>query len=203
MLDAVRTAFRQAKMNLAAGSFLLLGTVISLTIAYEPYHMRLHAQIIRLENPQGIDYQGQPCGGQFTPRQCNAVVSAFVDTDSSVNPFHSGAESYGRYGPVEYKVLSVHQDDNDPHINQIISADICGKSIEKAVVKVRATEQDENGGKRINDFTCDALLQTLQGENVWSAVQLCQPEYQPKKMRLYFRYKVSRLEEKQCRQHQH
>ena len=81
--SAVSEIFTVGKMGFLAVVFFIVGALIlredDKAVAYEPFHMRLEAQIIRFENPQGIDYQGEPCGGQFTPRQCNTIVSAFID----------------------------------------------------------------------------------------------------------------------------
>ncbi|OQV21285.1 hypothetical protein BV898_04771 [Hypsibius exemplaris] len=182
--------------------YCLFALVLQLTgnaYAYEDYFMRVEAQIIRLENPQGLTASGRPCGGQFASRQCNTVVQAQIDTD--VSNAVRGAQQYGGKSGSDYnyKVLSTSSDDNDPHIGEVVSGDICGQAIEKAVVRVRITDQGSSGEHRINDFICESSLRSHYVLSVWSPVQLCQPEFQTTKMRLYFRYRVTRLERNQCR----
>ena len=51
----------------------------TLVFCYDDYSVRIEAEVIRLENPQGLTASGQACGGPFASRQCDTIIAAKID----------------------------------------------------------------------------------------------------------------------------
>lgn len=156
---------------------------------------RIEVQIDRLDT-QGKSHTGLPCDPLD---KCDTKIKAIIDTEKPNNDFGGDSVPYDNY-------MVLYDGNNAPDVvplQKTISRDVCGKSVRKVAVRIRAMDKDIINDDKIDNYKCfitgdrnppAADAQTAQ----WSAEIACDGEDRPSS-KAFFKYRWYFIPEITCR----
>ncbi|OQV21268.1 hypothetical protein BV898_04754 [Hypsibius exemplaris] len=155
--------------------------------------IRIELHISRLDT-RGRSQTGLPCD---ITDQCDPRVIAFIDTERPNHDFGGDSVPYANYA-------TLHDANNVdiPLIGKTISRDICGRSVRKVALRVRAIDKDMFNDDTIDNYKCFITGDNPPAENEslanWSEEIACAGE-ERKSSKVYMKYRWYRINEATCR----
>ncbi|OQV21277.1 hypothetical protein BV898_04763 [Hypsibius exemplaris] len=157
---------------------------------------RVEANIVRLQNDDGLEHNGLPCDGPVG--KCDPRISAFVDTERPNHDFGGDSVPYRHYA-----TLLTAEDTNSPVVNRTVTRDVCGHSVRKINIRVRAEDVDTlRNDDKIDNFSCfiygldRPALDEAHAE--WSPELACDG-LDRKNTKIWFKYRWFFIDAKTCR----
>jgi len=156
---------------------------------------RIEMHVMRLDT-QGKSHTGLSCD---IFDNCDPKIIAFIDTEKPNNDFGGDSVPYANY-------VTLFDGNNAPNvvdIDKTISRDVCGKSVRKIAMRVRAIDKDGINDDKIDNYKCHitgAKNPPAESEQSaeWSAEIACAGEDRPSS-KVYLRYRWYFIPENQCR----
>ncbi|OQV16964.1 hypothetical protein BV898_08969 [Hypsibius exemplaris] len=156
---------------------------------------RIEVNIDRLDT-QGKSHTGLPCD---VLDRCDPKIKAFIDTEKPNNDFGGDSVPYDNY-------IVLHESNNAPNvvpIGKTISRDVCGKSIRKVAIRVRAIDKDGINDDKIDNYKCNISgernpVADDERSSQWSPEIACDGEDRPSS-KVFLKYRWYRIPEQTCR----
>ncbi|OQV16853.1 hypothetical protein BV898_09025 [Hypsibius exemplaris] len=169
--------------------FLALSTLV-ITVAADS--MRVEFQLTKLENPEGILYNGKKCD---IGSKCDPRLSGYVDTDKPLNAWPGSK-------PVSQFTKIFESDDQDSaSVNKIVSRDVCvGSSFNKGNLRVDLVDKDVTTTEQIEQFECMSGrdVRIREAAAVWSTEKPCESKFNPNKVKLMYKWRAFNVPDREC-----
>ncbi|XP_055344013.1 uncharacterized protein LOC129592084 isoform X2 [Paramacrobiotus metropolitanus] len=159
---------------------------------------RIEVQFARFDNPYGIISNGKRCD---VATRCDPVLYSYIDIDNPSGNFPGSARSLG-----DFQLFLDRRDANTVNMNARIIKNVCNRLRLPETVNARVEGFDYDYFTRwdvIENFECIfPFIPSPREDMIWSDLSECRSIYQPKLIKLYYRWRIFPIRYGECQSQQ-